>query len=133
MSKLVEELKKEHIKMFETLNKVKSLGITSEEGRDALFGAKNGFSAHLKKEDEQLYPVLGNAAESDANLKQTLDIFAKDMGEISKVALEFFNKYLTSGSGIEFAKDFGRLFATLFQRMRREENVIYAKYNELKQ
>ena len=133
MSKLVDELKREHSAIVETLNKVKSLRITSEEGQNTLLAAKSGLLAHLNKEDEQLYPVLNNAAESDAVLKRTLDTFAKDMDEISKVALEFFEKYSTGGSGIEFAKDFGRLYAALSQRISKEENIIYAKYDELKQ
>ena len=79
-----------------------------------------------------MYPVLDNAAESDANLRRTLDTFAEDMNEISKAAYEFFDKYSTGGSGIEFAKDFGRLSATLSQRIRREERILYQTYDELK-
>ena len=133
MSKLIEELGKEHSVIAEALNKVKSLGFTSEEGQNTLLAAKDGLLAHIKKEDEQLYPVLDNAAESDANLRRTLDTFAEDMNEISKAAYEFFDKYSTGGSGIEFAKDFGRLSATLSQRIRREERILYQTYDELKQ
>ncbi len=133
MSKLVDELKKEHSVIAETLNNAKNLGITSEEGQKTLLAAKSGLLAHLKKEDEQLYSVLKNASESDANLKVTLNTFAKDMDEISKVALEFFDKYSTGGSGLEFAKDFGELFAIISKRIRREESIIFQKYDELKQ
>jgi len=62
-----------------------------------------------------------------------LDNFAKDMEVISEAAFEFFEKYSTGGSGIEFAKDFGRLFALLSQRISKEENIIYKKYEELNQ
>lgn len=79
MSKLVDELKKEHAVIVETLNKVKSLGISSKESQNILIAAESGLLAHLQKEDEQLYPVLNRAAESDADLKQTLDMFAKDI------------------------------------------------------
>jgi hypothetical protein len=132
MSKLVEELKKEHSVIAEILNNVKSLGIASEQGQKTLLAAKNVFLAHLKKEDEQLYLVLNNAAESDVNLKWTLDMYAKDMEGISKAALEFFEKYSTGGSGIKFAEDYGSFVAKLSQRIRKEENIIYAKYDELK-
>ncbi len=132
MSQLVEELKNEHTVIAETLKKVKILGVTSEEGRKTLIAAKGGLLAHLKKEDEQLYPILNKAAESDPNLKRTLDWFAKDMNEISKAALDFIDKYSTASSGMEFAKDFGRLSATLSTRIRKEENLIYVKYDELK-
>jgi Hemerythrin HHE cation binding domain len=132
MSNFVEELKQEHTVIFETLNKVKALGITSEEGRNTLFAAKRGLLAHLKREDEQLYPVLNKAAESDAGLKRTLDMFAEDMEEISKTALEFFEKYSKNNSDLDFARDFGKLCAILSKRISQEENIIYKEYNELK-
>ncbi|MCP4344460.1 MAG: hemerythrin domain-containing protein [Desulfobacterales bacterium] len=133
MSKLVDELKKEHSVIAEILNKVKSLGIVSKEGQDIFLSAKNRLLEHIRKEDKQLYPVLKKAAESDTDLKQTLDIFAKDMGGISEASSEFFEKYSEGGSGIEFARDFGRLFVALAHRISREENIIYAKYEELRQ
>ena len=52
MSKLVDELKKEHLVIVETLNKVKTLGFVSEEGRNTLLAAKNVLLAHLKKESK---------------------------------------------------------------------------------
>jgi hypothetical protein len=132
MSKLIEELEKEHAVIVETLSKVKKFGITSSEGQNTLIAAKNGFLAHLKKEDDQLYPFLNKAAESNAALKQTLEMFAKDMDAISKTALDFFDKYSIGGSGIEFAMDFGALSAKLSQRIFKEESTIYKKYVELK-
>ncbi len=133
MSELIDELTKEHSFIVETFNKIKSLGITSVEGQNALLAAKSGFLAHLKKEDEKLYPVLNDAAENDANLKRTLDVFAQGMDEISRATLEFFEKYSTGGSGIEFARDFGRFLAILSRRIRKEEGILYQKYDELKQ
>ncbi len=131
MSKLVDELKKEHTVIVDALNQVKKLGFTSEEGQKTLFAAKSGLLAHLKKEDEQLYPILHNAAESNTDLKQTLNIFAKDMDEISKAALGFFEKYSSGGAGLEFAKDFGKLFAVLANRITKEEQTLYKKFDEL--
>ncbi len=133
MSELTKELGKEHAVIAEILNKANSLGITSEQGQNMLLAAKNGLLEHLSKEDEQLYPVLHNAAEHDADLKRTLDLFATDMDKISKAALEFFAKYSAGGSGIEFAKDFGALYAILTIRIRREESILYQKYDELQQ
>ena len=45
MSKLIEELGKEHSVIAEALNKVKSLGFTSEEGQNTLLAAKDGLLA----------------------------------------------------------------------------------------
>jgi len=132
MSELVEALKKEHVLIKETLNRARKLGISSSEGQNILLSAKDSLLAHLEKEDKQLYSVLNEAAESDTDLKQTLEWFANDMDEISKAALDFFSKYSKGGSGIEFAEDFGKLFATLTLRISKEENIIYQKYDELK-
>ncbi len=48
MSKLVEELIKEHTVIAETLNKVKDLGIASTDGQDTLVAAKRGLSMKYK-------------------------------------------------------------------------------------
>lgn len=131
MSELVTDLKREHAQIAEVLENVKNLGVNSKEGQEQLLTAMNGLLAHLKKEDEQLYPALNEAAEIDSNLKRTLDVFAQDMAEISKAAMDFFEKYSGGGSGLEFAQDFGRLAASLTQRIRKEENILYAKYDSL--
>lgn len=131
MAKLIKELKKDHEVILAILNKVKELGIGSREGQEKLLSVKNLLLAHIKKEDDQLYKVLNKAAENDSDLKHTIDVFAKDMDNISRVAFEFFSKYINGGSGIEFAKDFGRLYALLGERIRREESIIYARYERL--
>ena len=131
MSDLIEELKKEHATIAATLDEVNKLGIGTQEGQAMLMSAKTSFLAHLKKEDEQMYPLLNRAAESDPELKQTLEFYAKDMDEVTKAALEFFEKYSHSDAGMEFAKEYGKLFTTLSLRIRKEEAAIYKKFEEL--
>ncbi|MBI5626215.1 MAG: hemerythrin domain-containing protein [Nitrosomonadales bacterium] len=131
MSQLIIELKKEHEVIANILGEASKLGITSKEGQMKLMDAKKGLLAHLKKEDDQLYPVLKKAAQNDQNLGRTLDFYAKDMEGISKAAVAFFNKYAQGGSGMEFAKDIGGLFSTLKSRIRKEEDVLYKEYDRL--
>jgi len=131
MSALTEELKSEHATLVKILGEVKEIGVTSEEGQDKLMTARDGLLAHLGKEDEKLYPTLKERSASDDNLKNLLDTFAKDMDEISKVALGFFDKYQDGGSPIEFAKDFGALYGALANRIRKEESILYAEYDKV--
>ena len=79
MNTLIEELKNDHAEIVKVLTKVRELGIGSKDGQDTLLAAKEGLLAHLKKEDERLYPSLRKAAENTPGLKYTLDMFAKDI------------------------------------------------------
>jgi len=131
MSDLVNKLKKEHETLLKTLNSITISGISSKDGQTKLYAAKEGLIAHLELENKDLYPVLRKAAETNENLKRTLDIFAKDMENISKTALDFFSKYASGGESLEFAKDAGRLIAALKDRIGKEEDGLYAQYDKL--
>lgn len=98
---------------------------------DGLKSVREMLLAHLRKEDAELYPVLRKAADKDANIKETLELFAKDMDEISKAAMAFFAKYTSEGEGTAFAREFGSLYATMQGRIRREENNLYKVYEKL--
>jgi len=130
---LIEDLKIEHAKIAKALNEVVSIGIGSEEGREKLMNAKEMLLQHLQKEDKYLYPILEEAAKEDRQIRHTLDSFAKDMEAISKLALDFFEKYEKGGGGLEFAKEFGHLYTSLSMRIRREENYLYKIFLTLKQ
>lgn len=131
MENLINELKKEHDQIVSALNEINTLGIYSEKGQNLLIDSKNALLAHLHREDTEFYPVLYKAAQTDEALKRTLDHFAKDMDVISKSALTFFDNYSSGGSGLEFARDFGRLFSTLQMRIGREERILYAEFLKL--
>jgi hemerythrin-like domain-containing protein len=129
---LIEDLKIEHAKIAKALNEVISIGLSNEEGRKKLMDAKEMLMQHLEKEDKYLYPVLEEAAKEDRQIKHTLDSFLKDMEAITKLALDFFEKYEKGGGGLEFANDFGHLYTSLSMRIRREENYLYKIFSTLK-
>ena len=135
MSILIEELKKEHSEIVATLNEVKELGILSEEGQDKLMSLEGSLLAHLGIEDDQLYPVLKKEAEHYNSIKDTLELFAMDMENVSKIVLEFFEKYSEGFSGMdikELSEEFDNLLAALTKRIRNEEESLYEEYEALK-
>ncbi len=132
MSALIEEFKKEHSKILETLNEVKKLGIHSEEGRSKLISAKEYLLKHLNKENEQLYPVLRKEAEHNKNLKNELDMFAIDPQHLTSVVHEFFEDYSGGDTDKDFQINFESLFASLNTRIRNEEESLYHEYEEIK-
>ena len=134
MSILIEELKKEHSDILATLNEVKKLGILSKEGQDKLMSLEVSLLAHLEMEDDELYPTLRKEAEHSNSIKDTLDLFAIDMENVSKIVREFFEKYSEGFSGIdlkELSEDFENLLTALTKRIRNEEETLYEEYETL--
>ena len=134
MSILIEELKKEHSEILAALNEVKQLGILSEEGQDKLMSLEVSLLAHLEMEDDQLYPALKKEAEHSNSIKDTLELFAIDMENVSQIVREFFEKYSEGFSGVELDKlseDFEIFFSALTKRICNEEESLYEEYETL--
>lgn len=125
---LIRELRSDHARMLATLDRIKAAGVTSEEGQRLLREGKDLLLTHLRKEDERFYPVLHRAAQEDPALRRRLEAFAEDMREVSRNAIDFFDRYAQGGSGLGFARDFGRLYATLRQRQEKEERLLYPEF-----
>ena len=131
MSALIEEFKSEHAKIIVMLTEVKKLGLLSKEGQARLMSIKEHLLAHLKKEDEKLYPVLRKEAEDNERLKNTLDLFAIDMENVSSVVQKLFDKYSEGTLDEEFPAEFERLSAALSARIKNEEDALYVEYEEI--
>ena len=131
MSALIEDLKREHAEIIAMLNEVKELGILSEEGQAKLMSVKAHLLAHLKKEDEQLYPVLRKEAEHNKSLKKEVGMFAMDPEYVSRVVSEFFDKYSGGETDENFSINFESLYASLNTRIRNEEEALYKEYEEI--
>lgn len=129
MSILVKDLKKDHLEIFAALDEIKELGILSKEGQAKLLSAKERLLAHIKKEDEQLYPVLKKAAENNKQLKSALDLCAIDMENVSRIVLEFFDKYSGGVSEDELQREFENLSVALGKRIKNEEDILYEEYD----
>ncbi len=89
--------------------------------------------AHLKKEDEHLYPVLKKEAEINKHLESILDSFSSEMENISRSALEFFEKYSDGVLDSKYVEAFETLYAALSARMNNEETVLFAEYEKINQ
>ena len=131
MSALIEEFKGEHAKIMAMLKEVKELGILSKEGQAKTMSIKAHLLAHLKQEDEKLYPVLRKEAEDNERLKNTLDLFAMDMEKVSSVVQEFFGKYSEGEIDGNFSINFESLLAALSVRIKNEEDALYEEYEEI--
>ncbi len=131
MSALIRDLKNEHTIIISALNEVTKLGINTKDGQTKLLDVKDSLISHLQKEDELFYPHLQKAAQTNGSLQNTLEEYEREMEKISKIAIDFFEKYSDGGSGVEFAREFGKLYGTLGKRIKKEESVLYKFYEDL--
>lgn len=131
MSDLVRGLKGEHARLKELLERVKALGIGTEAGQQVLRAARQVFIDHIAHEDRDFYPAFLAAAAGRPEAERMATQFAAEMTAISRDILGFFDKYRDGGSGLEYARDFGRLSAALFLRWHKEEDILYARYADL--
>ncbi len=133
MSALIDEFKKDHSEIIDTLKEIKELGVLSEEGQAKLISAKESLLEHLRKEDELLYPVLKKEAEHNERLKELLDVFAKDMENVSRVVMDFFDKYSEDVIDSAVTDEFEHLFAAFRNRIRHEEDLLYEEHEKINQ
>lgn len=133
MSALIDEFKKDHSEIIDTLKEIKELGVLSEGGQAKLISAKESLLEHLRKEDELLYPVLKKEAEHNEKLKELLDVFAKDMENVSRVVMDFFDKYSEDVIDSAVTDEFEHLFAAFRNRIRHEEDILYEEHEKINQ
>lgn len=128
---LIQELIHDHKELFCLLDEVRQLGVGNETGRQKLMGAKKALLAHLEKEDRHLYPKLKQASRQDPRLGKIYSSFASEMDEISRFAVALFEHPWEEKNRLDFARDFGKLYATLRQRISREESILYREFEKL--
>jgi hypothetical protein len=131
MSALIEKFKKEHSEIIEALKEVEELGILTKEGQAKLMSVKAALLEHLKEEDEKFYPILRKEAEQNKKLKEELDIFAKDLENVSKVVLEFFDRLDKGVLGTRLLWDFETLIMVLRNRIMNEEIFLYGYFEKV--
>lgn len=131
MSVLITALKREHQALKSQVAAIKQAGVVSAEGFAELQRLRSNLKAHLQHEDRDLYPRLAEAARDDVNLQILLNRFQNEMQEIATDAERFFERYPRPVQSVEFARDIGRIFSLLGNRIITEESVLYPRMVEL--
>jgi len=133
MPDIIDDLFLEHMDIVEALNEIKDLGIETAEARQKLLTLRGVLFYHLAKEDTYLYPFLLEVAENDENFKEALEFFIKDSVEkVSKIALNFFDKFLKENRWPTLKKDFKEFSDALKNRIEKEEAIIFEEYKKRK-
>jgi len=134
---LIPQLKEEHIEImrgFESINEGVSKGkMGDEELINELRDLKNILVAHLDLEDKMLYPALSKNDTNEA--KELGEKFSEEMLGISKVALAFFEKYMSETisdllKSSEFRKELDDVIKAVTKRVNAEEKILYPTYEK---
>jgi hypothetical protein len=102
---------------FERIN---SANVSSKEGMEAITSLKTDLFAHLRYEDEKLFPYLEHTAKGDPRVIKSIEPL-KAIEEIKPRLTEKFDEYASGGDvaetqGREFFKELCRLFIKRFER-----------------
>ncbi len=128
---LLGELKANHADMVELLQKARAFE-DPKQARALLFDARDALIDHMELEDAEFYPVLRKHAEQDTKLRNTLEILAKDMAEISVFAADFFRHCADEEMDDEdLALECEQLATILMARLWKEENILFPRYAKL--
>ncbi len=128
MLDLIDELSTEHSDLCISFGNLERLDISSEESHQELQSLKASLLAHLRRENEELYPELREMAFNNLQLQRTLDWFIRDLARISAVLILFLDKYSEGGSSLAFKRDFNRLNKIINALIKQEERLIYTEY-----
>jgi len=129
---LVAELQAEHGKILSSLQSVRNAGLASEQAGELLHKVQVDLIAHLKKEDDLLYPFLRAHASDSETLSGLLSVLSEEMSEISEFVSEFFELFTTSPQSKKLPGLFLQLGNRLFKRIRLEEGTLYPEFERLK-
>jgi|ERR1700754_602920 hemerythrin HHE cation binding domain-containing protein len=121
---LIDTLKHDHQDIFKLLDEIQTSGTATEEGRRKLKALRGVVIAHLRREDMKLYPEM----QKHAATRELGHTYAQEMRGISSEIASLFDSLGNGIAGIESARQIGRMFSLIKQRMTREEVRLYPAY-----
>ncbi len=133
---LVAILKQQHRFLQDKLLAINSLYSqpTSTIGKDLhakMLDLKQSLLAHVKLEDDQLYPALAQKL-ADNTLSPRVQQSLADLHDLTAAAETFLDKYValenSSPARVTFIREFRQLLEKLTVRIKLEEETIYPLY-----
>ena len=122
-----QELLNLYIKANNALKAFDAIGIA-----EALQSMRDLLQNHLLTENVRIYVYLEHMFANDEVNCQLVRDFRREMDQISRTVMAFFNKYQDIGSGKypldQFAKEFQALGVELNRRIEQEEQTLYPLY-----
>jgi predicted restriction endonuclease len=131
MPEFIDDLKKEHAEIKDSLQEISEMDLHSKEARSKLMEMKEIFINHIQKEDDEMYPRLKEASSDDEHLMNVLKYFEDEIKLISQFVSIFFNKFSNKTASEGFEREFRLISSTLIKRIDQEEEVFFPEYENM--
>ena len=128
---LIRELNSDHAILISKLDAIREQGSVNSKVQTLLTEIRSLLVAHLGKEETSFYPAMRKAAETNENLRETLQIMGTEMEAISAKALTMIDSWLAGEGLVSFTSNFNSFYTLLADRIRREEHNLYSKFLKL--
>lgn len=112
------------------LEEVRCIGLTSAQAQKKFYEARDMCLSLYEDERRMMHPMVLECAQNDQFLTQTINFFISEVEQCFRVIENFFHKYPTAAGGLDFAQDFGAVYAAMQQRSRLELHTIQGVYIE---
>lgn len=130
MLTFLEELRKDHRILLDSFRRIGRMEGERQEKVNGLLQVKDFLLAHLKKEDERLYPMLEEIAKQPSykHLQESVIFAVKDMEEVTTITLDFFIRYThKTFDPVQFEKDLSSYTIALARRIAMEETTLFSQ------
>lgn len=102
---------------------VRQAGFKTENGSRLLMQNKKALLGHFLRLTRDFSPALMREAEMHSSLANTVRFFVADSKNVSKEVHDFFLKYPLQVQSLQFASDYGKIFALLMHCVHKHNAV----------
>lgn len=102
---------------------IRLTGFKTQDGSRLLIQNKKALLGHFLRLTRDFSPALVRASESYESLSKTVRFFVADSKNVSKEVSDFFLKYPLHVNSLQFASDYGKIFALLLHSVHKHNAV----------
>jgi len=102
---------------------IRHAGFKTQDGCEILMENKKALLGHFLRLNRDFAKALTKAAEEHPSLQQTVRFFVADVQNVNKEVNDFFLKYPFQINSLQFASDYGKVFAVLMHSVHKHNAV----------
>lgn len=130
MMELFERLNNEHFDIIDKYWSAFSFGLSSREGQQILGRARNAFTSHIFREEDELCQILLAAAERNVQIATKLARINADALALSKLIIDSFSEIMASYNA-ETRYYYREIMYSILNRITLDEQSLLTKYANL--